>query len=46
MTILKQITNLVIGVGSTILIIGTIVGIAFWLASKLSKNDIQNKKTD
>lgn len=44
MTILKQIINLVIGVGSTILIIGTIVAIAFWLASKLNKNDIQNKK--
>jgi hypothetical protein len=46
MTILKQIVNLVIGMGATVLIIGTIVGIAFWFASKLNKNDIQNKKID
>lgn len=40
MTILKQIVNLVIGVGAIILIISVIFRIALWLANKLNKNDI------
>ena len=46
MTIIKQIVNLVIGIGATVLIIIAIFGIALWLANKLNKNDIQNKKVD
>ena len=40
MTIIKQIVNLVIGIGATVLIIIAIFGIALWLANKLNKNDI------
>ena len=46
MTTLKQIVNLAIGLGAIILIISTIFGIALWLANKLNKNDIQNKKVN
>ena len=46
MTTLKQIVNLTIGIGATVLIIIVIFGIALWLANKLNKNDIQNKKTN
>lgn len=46
MTTLKQIVNLTIGIGATVLIIIVIFGITLWLANKLNKNDIQNKKVD
>lgn len=46
MTTLKQIVNLTIGIGATVLIIIVIFGIALWLANKLNKNDIQNKKVN
>jgi galactitol-specific phosphotransferase system IIC component len=39
MTILKQILNLTIGLGATVLIIITIFSIALWLANKLNKNE-------
>jgi galactitol-specific phosphotransferase system IIC component len=42
MTILKQIINLTIGLGTTVLIIITIFGIALWLANKLNKNEKTN----
>ena len=46
MTTLKQIVNLTIGIGATVLIIIVIFGIDLWLANKLNKNDIQNKKVN
>lgn len=38
MTILKQIINLTIGLGVTVVFIVIIVGSAFWLAKKFGKN--------
>jgi galactitol-specific phosphotransferase system IIC component len=42
MTTLKQIVNLTIGLGATVLIIITIFGIALWLANKLNKDGKTN----
>ena len=45
-TTLKQIVNLTIVLGATVLIIIIIFSTALWLGNKLNKDDIQNKKTN
>ena len=39
MTILHQVFNLIIGLGSIVIIILTISGGAFWLGDKMNKDD-------
>ena len=39
MTIQQQIFNLIVGLGSTIMIISVIIGGAFWLSNKMNEDD-------